>query len=177
LKAALVVLSKHHAAAFFSQLKPVTSSFVQTSQTEPSWREKSLEHALDAFMLENGYDATHVTSDKTEGFLQNHDQEDQIRDDVAVVQRGLGSAKAFVQAHHEEEYYPSYNAQSGAIVGVIKQLKEEMEADLSEEQKTEQMRASAFAELRAAKTSEIDEGEKMAEQKEDELATTDNALS
>merc|ERR1719359_2625901 len=52
-----------------------------------------------------------------------------------------------------------------------------MEGDLLESQKRENTRAAAFAELRAAKTSEIETGEKMAEQKEDELADTDNALA
>merc|ERR1719453_2291590 len=56
----------------------------------------------------------------------------------------------------------------------MKQLKAEMKAALGEAQKTEADRAALFAELRAAKTSEIESGEKMAEQKEDELATTDN---
>merc|ERR1719380_551724 len=72
---------------------------------------------------------------------------------------------------------PSYSAQSGEIFGVLKQLKEEMEGDLSEAQKTEAARAATFAELRAAKTSEIESGEKMAETKEDEKATTDNDLA
>merc|ERR1719366_26156 len=72
---------------------------------------------------------------------------------------------------------PSYSAQSGEIVGVLKQLKEEMEGELSEAQKTEATRAATFAELRAAKTSEIESGEKMAETKEDEKATTDNDLA
>merc|ERR1740138_762870 len=53
-------------------------------------------------------------------------------------------------------------------------MKEQMESNLSEAQKTEMMRAAAFAELRSAKSSEIANGEAMAEQKEDELAKTDN---
>jgi chromosome segregation ATPase len=52
-----------------------------------------------------------------------------------------------------------------------------MEGDLSEAQKREQMRAAAFAELRAAKMQEISSGEKMAEEKEDQLATQDNQLA
>merc|ERR1719359_1346811 len=95
--------------------------------------------------------------------------------DTQIVQRALKSAAAFVQAR--EGYYPSYSAQSGEIVGILKQMKEEMEGDLLESQKRENARAAAFAELRAAKTSEIESGEKMAEQKEDELADTDNALA
>jgi len=48
---------------------------------------------------------------------------------------------------------------------------------LAESQKREQARAAAFAELRAAKVAEIESGEKMAEQKEDELATAKNNLA
>jgi len=72
---------------------------------------------------------------------------------------------------------PSYAAQSGEIFGILKQLQEEMKASLSEAQKTEAARAATFAELRSAKTSEIEAGEKMAETKEDELAKTDMDLA
>merc|ERR1719191_1038274 len=59
----------------------------------------------------------------------------------------------------------------------MKTMKEEMEADLSDAQKTEKTRAATFAELKAAKTDEIASGEKLAEQKEDELATAQNDLA
>merc|ERR1719487_2805293 len=85
----------------------------------------------------------------------------------------MKTASALLQARHGESYFPSYNAASGEIFGVLKQLQEEMKADLSEAQRTEANRAATFAELRAAKTSEIEAGEKMAETKEDELAKTD----
>ncbi|CAK0863125.1 unnamed protein product [Prorocentrum cordatum] len=54
-----------------------------------------------------------------------------------------------------------------------------MEADLSEAQKQEAMRSEEFEVLRKAKTAEIEAGERirMEEQKEDELATTANALA
>merc|ERR1719359_2689294 len=52
-----------------------------------------------------------------------------------------------------------------------------MEGDLSKAQKKEAARAATFSELRSAKTSEIESGEKMAEEKEDELAQTDNDLA
>jgi len=93
-------------------------------------------------------------------------------EDITTVNRALSSASAFMQARHR--YMPSYSSQSGEIFGVLKQLQDEMKADLSQAQKTEAARAATFAELRAAKTSEIESGEKMAETKEDELATTDN---
>merc|ERR1719465_187649 len=80
-----------------------------------------------------------------------------------------------MQARHQ--YMPSYNAQSGEIFGILKQLQEEMQGALSEAQKTEAARAATFAELRSAKTAEIESGEKMAETKEDELAKTDMDLA
>jgi len=93
--------------------------------------------------------------------------------DVDTVKRAMKVGSAFMQAHHSEGYMPSYNAASGEIFGVLKQLQDEMKAALSDAQKTEAARAATFAELRAAKTSEIEAGEKMSEQKEDELAKTD----
>merc|ERR1719316_175443 len=94
-------------------------------------------------------------------------------EDTAVVQRALKSAAAFMQAKHGGGYVPAYNAQSGEILGILKQLKDEMEGDLSEAQKTEQEKAKAFAELREAREAEIAAAEKLSEEKEDELAQTD----
>jgi chromosome segregation ATPase len=91
--------------------------------------------------------------------------------DVETVKRALKSASAFMQAH--QGYMPSYNSQSGEIMGVLRQLQEEMQGALSGAQKTEASRAALFAELRSAKTAEIESGEKMSEAKEDELAKTD----
>jgi len=62
-------------------------------------------------------------------------------------------------------------------VGILKQLKEEMESDLKDSQEKEKDDAAAFAELRAAKTQEIESVEKMSEQKEDDLATSEVALA
>mmetsp|Transcript_46916 Transcript_46916/g.125474 ORF Transcript_46916/g.125474 Transcript_46916/m.125474 type:complete len:756 (+) Transcript_46916:79-2346(+) len=95
--------------------------------------------------------------------------------DVAIVKCAVKSASAFMQSH--SNYFPAYTSKSGEIFGVLKQLEEEMQGDLSEEQKIEQARGAAFAQLRAAKTTQIKEAEKMEEQKEDELANMDNTLA
>merc|ERR1719393_301149 len=87
-----------------------------------------------------------------------------------VVAKALHTASAFLQAHGRSAYTPPYAAQSGEILGIMKQMKEEMEADLSEAQKTEADRAAAFTELREAKTDEIAAGEKLLEEKKAELA-------
>merc|ERR1719261_1686720 len=90
--------------------------------------------------------------------------------DISVVKKALHSASGFLQAHGRQAYSPGYAAQSGEILGIMKQLKEEMEGDLSEAQKEEADRAAAFAELREAKTDEIAAGEKLLEEKKAELA-------
>lgn len=55
-------------------------------------------------------------------------------------------------------------------MGLLKELKEQMEAELSEAQKTEMAAATNFADLRASKMAEIEAAEKQSETKEDELA-------
>merc|ERR1719199_466052 len=52
-----------------------------------------------------------------------------------------------------------------------------MEADYKAATEKEQMAAAAFADMRTAKYAAIDAGEAMAEQKEDELAKTDNLIA
>jgi len=136
LKAAIVVLGRHHGAAF-PQFDPSSSSQGFLQEAVPGWSAS----------------------------------------EIASVKRAMKSASAFVQSHHDQNYMPSYAAKSGEIFGVLKTLKEEMEGELSEAQKTEKARAAAFAELRSAKTSQIESGEKMAENKEDQKAKADMDLA
>merc|ERR1719316_916714 len=95
--------------------------------------------------------------------------------DKAVLQKAMRTAAVFMQS--KGRYTPPYASQSGEILGIMKQLKEEMEGDLSEAQKEEAARAAAFEELRAAKTEEIAAGEKLLEEKKEELAQTDFDLA
>jgi len=200
LKAALTVLSKHHDGTpapwgqggedSFGKPSDSWSLLMLSSKDEPwtaAHESAHMSDALDQFMSRNGFDssASPVDTSNGKGFLQQSDNQAQAQatksglttDETAIIRKALKSAAAFMQAHHSQGYMPSYSAQSGEIVGVLKQLKEEMEGDLSESQKLEQERAAAFEELRNAKTAEIANGEKMSEQKEDELATTDNDLA
>lgn len=187
LKAAILVLSKHHASA----LPQFSVSFVSIQNRGPFAADSIAKdlRSLDEFMSLNGYhapkDASRGDAQKflQQGGTQTRDSQDASGDaewsrrDEFVVKRALKSAHAFMQSRHGDLYYPSYKPQSAEIIGVLKQLKEEMEASFSEAKKTEIARAKAFEELRAAKTKMIDTSEKMAEQKEDELATSSNDLA
>merc|ERR1719409_1870836 len=89
----------------------------------------------------------------------------------------MKAATAFAQQKHGGEFMVGYAPQSGEILGILKQLKDEMEASLSASQAAEKEAAANFNEMRRAKTAEIENGETMAERKEDELADTNNLLA
>jgi hypothetical protein len=195
LKAALTVLAKHHGANAATpwMQSPAGSSFLEVNAKQAPWTEayeaRRVDRSLDQFMLQHDMGASaprmaqskflqQGTNDKaTASTAESSEAGAWSSEDAAVVRVALRAASTFMQTKHGQSYYPSYSAQSGEIVGILKQLKEEMEADLSEAQKTETASAKAFEELRAAKTIQIEIGEAMAEKKEDEKATTDNALA
>jgi len=193
LKAAIVVLGRHHGASF-PQLPPLGGAFLQGGKhrgLDIPWdtqHESRLERSFDEFLTNNGYENKDGAPEKK--FLQQSQEADETQATTAVapsndwtsaekaiLQRALHSATTFMQATHTEDYYPSYKAKSGEIFGILNELKDQMSADLSESQKAEAAKAATFAELRASKTAEIEAGEKQAESKEDALATTSMNLA
>jgi DNA repair exonuclease SbcCD ATPase subunit len=78
--------------------------------------------------------------------------------------------KAFVQA-------PAYAPQSGEIFGILKNMQETFEANLSASQKEEMENQKAYEDLKAAKEAEIKAGQNQIDTKTDELAATDEKLA
>merc|ERR1719443_415534 len=68
---------------------------------------------------------------------------------------------------------PAYQAGSGEIFGILKQMKETFESDLSVSQKEELQNQAAYEELKAAKEAEIAAGQNAIETKTQELANVD----
>jgi len=199
LKAAIEMLSKHQEAppdstvaggAVFKSERD-SWSLLQSSIKDTPWSDAHEEsrgaRTLENFMRRNGFDDVNAVDDSASmkpiaphKFLQASSTgkaSSWSAEDSALVKRAMKSVAAFVQSHHSAAYFPAYTSQSGEIFSVLKQLEEEMGGDLSEAQKIEQARGAAFSELRAAKSTQIKEGEAMEEQKEDEKANTDNALA
>lgn len=86
--------------------------------------------------------------------------------------------QAFVQA--PEDYFDAaptfkqaYAPQSGEIFGILKQMKETFEGDLSVAQKEELAAQKTYEELKSAKEAEIAAGQGQIDAKTQELATTD----
>jgi len=89
---------------------------------------------------------------------------------------------AFVQApgdyfDADPTFKQSYAPQSGEIFGILKQMKETFENNLSASQKEEMANQAAYEDLKAAKLAEIAAGNEQKDTKTQELADTDSALA
>merc|ERR1719405_290798 len=85
---------------------------------------------------------------------------------------------SFVQAPEdyfdaEPTFKQSYAPQSGEIFGILKQMKETFETNLSSSQKEEMTNQKAYEDLKAAKEEEIAAGQAQIDTKTQELADTD----
>jgi len=87
-------------------------------------------------------------------------------------------AASFAQA--PEDYFDaaptfkqSYAPQSGEIFGILRQMRETFESNLSASQKEEMANQKAFEDLKAAKEAEIQAGQEQIDSKTQELATAD----
>merc|ERR1719401_1575202 len=73
----------------------------------------------------------------------------------------------------EPTFKQSYAPQSGEIFGILNQMKETFESNLSASQKEEMANQKAYEELKAAKEAEIKAGQEQIDSKTQELADTD----
>jgi len=88
------------------------------------------------------------------------------------------AVSAFIQAPEdyfdaEPTFKQSYAPQSGEIFGILKQMKETFESNLSSSQKEEMANQKAYEDLKAAKEEEIKAGQAQIDSKTQELADTD----
>merc|ERR1719215_1672239 len=87
-------------------------------------------------------------------------------------------AASFIQAPQDyfdakPTFKQSYAPQSGEIFGILTQMLETFEANLSQSQKEEMANQKAYEDLKAAKEAEIAAGQKQIDKKTAELADTD----
>jgi hypothetical protein len=107
---------------------------------------------------------------------QFHKHRDMLAEMVTPAQHK--AVAAFVQApgdyfDAEPTFKQSYAPQSGQIFGILKQMKETFETNLSTSQKEEMQSQQAYESLKAAKEEEIKAGTEQRDTKEQELADTD----
>merc|ERR1712137_558136 len=98
---------------------------------------------------------------------------------VTPQQRKLVSALAEKMTQPEDyfdaapTFKQSYAPQSGEIFGILNQMRETFESNLSASQKEEMANQKAYEDLKAAKEEEIQAGQEQIDSKTQELATTD----
>jgi len=111
---------------------------------------------------------------------QFHKHKDMLEEIISPAQRK--AVTAFVQApgdyfDAEPTFKQSYAPQSGQIFGILKQMKETFETNLSNSQKEEMQAQQAYEDLKAAKENEIKAGTELKDKKTQELADTDAKLA
>lgn len=166
LKSAIIVLSKHHGGSF---VQGAEMQIAATLQHELMKHGELLKGVL-----------THRQRKAIKAFVQNPDENDLLTkdyfggdDDDAVKSK----SKLALSAKAAKGKAAPYQAQSGQIFGILKQMKETFESNLSQSQKDEIANAEAYQELKAAKEEEITAGKEQIELKTQELATTDGKLA
>jgi len=95
-----------------------------------------------------------------------------------LTHKQLRAVAAFAQAPQDyfdadPTFKQSYVPQSGQIFGILKQMKETFESNLSASQKEEMASQKAYEDLKAAKEAEIAAGSNSIDKKSAEKATTD----
>jgi len=82
---------------------------------------------------------------------------------------------AFIQNAAQPSSDGSYAPASGQIFGILQQMKETFETNLSESQKNEMNKSGAYNQVKKAKNAEIEAGQNQIDKKTEELAHTDEA--
>merc|ERR1719388_705759 len=112
-----------------------------------------------------------------ETLVQNPDENDLLTKDYFADESAKSKAQLALSTKTAKGKAAPYKAQSGEIFGILKQMKETFESNLSQPQKDELANAKAYEELKAAKEEEIAAGQEQLELKTQELATTDGKLA
>jgi hypothetical protein len=111
---------------------------------------------------------------------QLHKHGDILKESMTPSQRKM--IAGFVQAPSdyfdaEPTFKQSYAPQSGQVLGILKQMLESFEDNLSQSQKEELLSQAAHEDLKNAKNSEIKAGEDQRDKKVQDLANTDEKVA
>jgi len=148
LKNALVVLSKHHSMA---QTGSQTTQAV--SQNDMITIAAMLKHQM-----------------------KHHS--DLLDDVIAPSQQRMISG--FIQSSEDssqDSNAPAYQAQSGEIFGILQNMQETFESNLSQAQKDEMINQKAFEDLKEAKEAEIKAGQEQIDTKTSEMASANEQVA
>jgi len=172
-KIAKAIAKNKEALASATALRSKENGEFTSEETELSSSLASVSSAVDALAKHNsflqtsssGIDITGVTEGVRAALFRGADK-------LTLRQQDL--AHQFLQ---QPAGYNSYNSRSGAIFGLLSQMKETFTTDLAQARADEKHAQSEFDALAAAKSSEIEAARKMSVDKTQELAQTDEDLA
>jgi hypothetical protein len=167
-KIAKAIAKNKEALASATALRSKENGEFTSEETELTSSLASVSSAVDALAKHNSFLQT-SSVDVTEGvraaLFRGADR-------LSLRQQDL--AHEFLQ---QPAGYNSYNSRSGAIFGLLSQMKETFTTDLAQARADEKHAQSEFDALAAAKSSEIEAARKMSVDKTQELAQTDEDLA
>lgn len=195
LKAAIMVIGKHVGAS----LPQIGTDLLQKGSSFP-WgaeHESADDRALDQLLEKNGLDRVeqgkpfHVSADEMnpEKFLSATvvappvvvkrqplpDASEWTAEEIQVLQRARHTL--LVQGGRtDSDLFSRPMVGTAQILGILKQLQDELTSDLTEQQKAEVARAAAFKELSDSKKREMAAAEEQREDKRESLALTNQNL-
>jgi len=178
LKGAITVLKKHQLTAFPQLHLDFLSVSSRSLLRKPddldklsSWMEQHQFGTLDKAEVKD-------IEQGVKGYLSTRDTGSNLNhysaDELAMLATAKRLVKNFLQSG--KGGYQAYSNQSGEIFGILTQLKEELEADLSDTQKKEAQAASQHADLMAQSKVQLEEAEKHLKNKETQQAENSKAL-
>merc|ERR1719191_1241475 len=161
LKAAITVLSKHHGG-----------SLLQVQMSQASAEMFQIATVLQSAMTRHGDllqgVLTRSQKKKLAAFIQSPETYFNVDPRFVGLQDYFDAEPTFKQ---------SYAPASGQIFGILKQMKETFETNMSDSAKEELEAQKAYEALKAAKEEEIAAGQEAIDTKTQELATTDEKLA
>jgi len=192
LKNAITILGKHHAGLL--QMTPAVqesmgSALRWVALKHEELSEMEVEHnalrgsspstnvaSLLAVASTAGNDASSIDAKLIKALSGEHtsNADVPIEFGTRILARAAKQAAALVQAAPSAG---SYAPQSSAIFGILKQMKEEFEGDLSQSQKDEIKAAEEYTELKAASEKALEAGKAKLDDMEEEYATNTKTLS
>mmetsp|Transcript_138032 Transcript_138032/g.240038 ORF Transcript_138032/g.240038 Transcript_138032/m.240038 type:complete len:768 (+) Transcript_138032:66-2369(+) len=191
LKNAIAVLSKHHSllqldspifASVRAVLRDVSMKYDFMTSGSPGFFRRAPRHQAASLL---SVDGARQMGKALESVIDLHGGEDVLPVDLAqhllaesaTDGTGKKGSAAFMQNKAPYSSSGSYNARSSTIFGILDQMKDEFEANLSDAQKAELQARKDFAALKSSKEAQIAAGKEKLDSLETESADTGKAIS
>merc|ERR1719329_349316 len=135
----------------------------------------ALKGAVTVLGKHNGASLLQMPADHLKGIAAGVKKAMDTHPDMGLTLAQAQIMSSFIQQSQDPSSDGSYAPASGQIFGILNQMKETFETNLSDSQKMEMNKQSSYDQVKAAKSAEIQAGQNQIDKKTEELAQTDEA--